>query len=51
MDVRRRDRETSLASVADEVEMEEEGDGAKLFESEASYYMTAALAVLASCVF
>lgn len=35
MDVRRKDRDTSLANVAGEVEMEEEGDGSKLFQSEA----------------
>lgn len=33
LDVRRQDEEASLASVAQEVEMEEEGDGAKLFRS------------------
>ena len=36
MNIRKKDRETSLASVAGEVEMEEEGDGARLFQSEAS---------------
>ena len=36
MDVRKMDRKASLASVAGEVEMEEEGDGARLFQSEAS---------------
>ena len=34
MDVRKMDRKASLASVAGEVEMEEEGDGARLFQSE-----------------
>lgn len=34
MDVRKMDRTASLASVAGEVEMEEEGDGARLFQSE-----------------
>lgn len=37
MDVRKMDRKASLASVAGEVEMEEEGDGARLFQSEASW--------------
>ena len=36
MNIRKKDQETSLASVAGEVEMEEEGDGARLFQSEAS---------------
>lgn len=36
MDVRRTDRKASLASVAGEVEMEEQGDGAKLLKSKAS---------------
>ncbi|CAM9113551.1 unnamed protein product, partial [Scytosiphon promiscuus] len=36
MDVRRTDREASLASVAGELEMEEQGDGAKLLKSKAS---------------
>ncbi|CAM9342627.1 unnamed protein product, partial [Hapterophycus canaliculatus] len=33
MDIRRTDREASLASVAGELEMEEQGDGAKLLKS------------------
>lgn len=36
MDVRRSDRKASLASVAGELEMEEQGDGAKLLKSKAS---------------
>lgn len=36
MDVRRTDRKASLASVAGELEMEEQGDGAKLLKSKAS---------------
>lgn len=36
MDVRRIDQEASLASVAGEVEMEEEGHGARLFQSKVS---------------
>ena len=36
MDVRRTDRKASLASVADELEMEEQGDGAKLLKSKVS---------------
>jgi len=36
MDVRRSDRQASLASVAGELEMEEQGDGAKLLKSKAS---------------
>lgn len=35
MDVKRTDRKASLASVAGEVEMEEQGDGAKLLKSKA----------------
>lgn len=36
MDVRRTDRKASLASVAGELEMEEQGDSAKLLKSKAS---------------
>lgn len=36
MGVRRKDPDTSLASVAGEVEMEEEGNGARLFQNKAS---------------
>lgn len=35
MGVRRKDPDTSLASVAGEVEMEEEGNGARLFQNKA----------------
>lgn len=36
MDVRVKDRNSNMAVVAGELKMEEEGDGAKLFESKAS---------------
>lgn len=53
MDVRRKDKEASLSSVADEVEMEEEGDGARLFRSEvrelASVFFLPANTVLHWC--
>ncbi|CAM9636690.1 unnamed protein product, partial [Ectocarpus sp. 13 AM-2016] len=38
MDVKRTDRKASLASVAGEVEMEEQGDGAKLLKSKARMF-------------
>lgn len=38
LDVRKKDREASLADVVGEVELEEEGDGARLFRSKASGY-------------
>lgn len=36
LDVRKKDREANLATVVGEVEMEEDGGGAKLFRSKAS---------------
>ena len=49
MDVRKMDRKASLASVAGEVEMEEEGDGARLFQSEASASTVCVFARATAC--
>lgn len=45
MDVKRTDRKASLASVAGEVEMEEQGDGAKLLKSKARMFSVGVVCV------